>query len=179
MWDLKTQKPIGQLDGHSDWVKSLMWVEGKNLLASGDTGGIIRLWDLETQKPIGQLDGHSDWVTSLMWVEGKNLLASGSNDKTIRLWDLETKKQIDYPLTNYASWVRNSVFAQNMLVLTGDQYLYLWGIQSDKTLQFINRLDGHSSGVTSLMWIEGKNLLASGDSGGTIRLWNLEIKKQI
>ncbi|MCV6639480.1 hypothetical protein [Candidatus Albibeggiatoa sp. nov. NOAA] len=45
------------LYGQSDLVTSLMWIEGKNLLASGDRGGIIRLWDLETQKPIGILDG--------------------------------------------------------------------------------------------------------------------------
>ncbi|MCV6637653.1 hypothetical protein, partial [Candidatus Albibeggiatoa sp. nov. NOAA] len=38
-------------------------------------------------------------------------------------------------------------------------------------------LYGHSSSVTSLMWIEEQNLLASGSNDQTIRLWDVETQK--
>ena len=39
---------------HKDWVTSLNFVPGYDVLVSGDRRGIMRLWDIKSCKPIGK-----------------------------------------------------------------------------------------------------------------------------
>jgi WD40 repeat protein len=72
--------------GHTSWVTAL---DGRDVLASADKNGTLRLWD-----PAGVLlwerQGHHDAVNALggIIVGGRRLLVSAGADRTIRLWNV-------------------------------------------------------------------------------------------
>jgi len=92
------------------------------------------------------LTGHKDVIRSLVVADGK--LFSGSGDKTIMVWDIETG---------------------NCSKILGDKTIRVWDI---KTGSWSKILIGHTDGITSLVFADGK--LFSGSDDRTIRVWDIE-----
>ncbi len=67
------------------------------VLAVGDTNGLITIWDLENREAGGmpiELRGHEDEITRLMYLpEGQ--LVSTSRDHTARVWNVDHKSSIE------------------------------------------------------------------------------------
>ena len=97
IWDFKTARDVGILQGHDDLVTSTctLALDGRILLASSSSDRTIRVWDLEDQTLMVTLQGHTDVVNSVIAVEvsGNFFLASASYDKTVSLWDPITGKR--------------------------------------------------------------------------------------
>jgi len=77
------------LQGHTNWVRTVIYSPDGKLLASGGEDQMIRLWDVETGTCLYMLQGHTSWVRSLAFNPDGSLLASGADDQTIRLWEVE------------------------------------------------------------------------------------------
>src|SRR5690606_1280529 len=80
---------IAALNGHSQNYAWSVHLINKQLLASGDTLGAIKVWDLEANLLLMSLDSHSSYVRS-MNVMSDGSLVSVSDDKTIKFWNLTT-----------------------------------------------------------------------------------------
>ena len=69
-------------------------VAGKELLASADNDGMVRIWDPETGQQRTPLEGRGVlWAVCPVTVAGEELLASAGSDGTVRIWDPETGQQ--------------------------------------------------------------------------------------
>jgi WD40 repeat protein len=88
LWDVATGKVINTLNGHSNWVYSVVFSPDGKTLASGSQDNSIKLWDVATGKVIHTLNGHSHWVYSVVFSPDGKTLASGSQDNSIKLWKL-------------------------------------------------------------------------------------------
>ena len=93
LWDANTGELLFTLEGHTRWIRALVFSPDSKTLASGDGGNTIRLWDMDTRTPRATFK-ISEWGfhTLTLSPNGK-LLASGSNDGRVRLWDATVKKQ--------------------------------------------------------------------------------------
>ena len=85
------------LENHSDWVSSLLYIKNNNFLISASNDSSINVWDLKNILkfsnnqiyPKKQYDFfHNDYITNLKFNEFNNILYSSSLDGTIKEIDL-------------------------------------------------------------------------------------------
>ncbi|KAL2813604.1 hypothetical protein BJX63DRAFT_216969 [Aspergillus granulosus] len=159
------------LEGHSDFVKSVVFRPDGKVLASASGDQTIRLWDLTTGQCLQTLESHSDFVTSVVFRPDGKVLASASHDQTIRLWD-PTTGQCLQTLEGHSDSVTSVAFRPDGKVLasaSGDQTTRLWDPTTGQCLQ---TLEGHNDWVASVAFRPDGKVLASASHDETIRLWD-------
>jgi WD40 repeat protein len=84
---------MATLKEHRGEITSTVFSPDSKTLASGDSGGTIKLWSVTSYKvkELIALEGHADEaVTGLVFAPDGKWLASGSLDSTVRFWDAAT-----------------------------------------------------------------------------------------
>ena len=93
LWDVRTGREAGRLEGHRSWVSSLVfWPDGRTL-ASASADQTIRIWDLASLGSIDTLQGHQLEVWSLALSPDTQTLFSGSKDGSVFAWDARLPRQ--------------------------------------------------------------------------------------
>jgi len=193
LWDPTSGSAVGApLAAHSREVTSLAALplaDGHCLLASGSADGTIRLWDPASGSAVGApLAGHTREVTSLAALtlaDGRCLLASGSADKTIRLWDPVSGGAVGAPLAGHTRQVTLLAAlplagGRCLLASRGeDGSIRLWDPTSGSAVGALRtrwrerwRLTERVTSLAALPLADGRCLLASGSTYGTIQLWD-------
>ncbi len=165
------------LAGHTEGVRSILFLDGGKLLASAGDDKTIRLWEVATGREKQKLEGHTLGVTCLALSPDGKTLASGSGDghnrapAEILLWDV-------------ASWQRNgrSIAVERevwSLAWTSDSKRLAAAVGSGQ-LRVLDVASGRALATTPapairpLAMAPGGGLLASGqgtEEDGTVRLW--------
>ena len=81
LWDAKTLKNIATLDGHRDWVWSVMFSPDGTKLASG-SDNTVELWEVETGKNLDTFQGDGRALMSVAFSPDGTKLVSGVIDRT-------------------------------------------------------------------------------------------------
>ncbi len=108
VWDLKEQKAIVELSGHSAPITGIAISSNSLLVATASADKTIKVWDKKTGREIHTLIGHDLQVNAVVFNASGTRLASASNDETVRLWHVEsgvllrTLKDIQDPVTSVA-----------------------------------------------------------------------------
>lgn len=176
LWDLKNSECLPDLEGHTDWIRSVSFNES-GLLASGSNDGAIRLWNLETQTCFSVLKGHTTRVWSVAFSNDQKTLASGSDDRTIKLWNVETH-ECTKTFWGKSRGLWSIAFSANNQTLycgSDDSLIQSWNIQSPENKAF----PGHKGRVRAVALSEQTQLLASGSDDTTIQLWSLQTNGQL
>src|SRR6266516_1726166 len=98
------------LEGHSDWVTSVVFSPDGSKVASGSDDRTVRIWNVATGQAEQTLEGHSGSVTSVVFSPDGSKVASGSPDGTVRIWNVATG-QAEQTLEGVSSSVTSVVFS--------------------------------------------------------------------
>ena len=141
------------------------------ILATGTSGGIVRLWNLEGDL-LTMFNAHQGPIFQMQWSpSGAHLVSVGSNPPVV-LWDYLTR-QIHSSFDHHSApaldidWRDDSIFAS----CSSDGKILLYHISTpDKP---ILALEGHRNEVNSIKWSPDGTCLLSSSDDGTARIWSL------
>ena len=193
-------KVIKTIDAHSDAIYSLTLSPNGKLLASASADKLVHLWNVETWDSAGTLEGHTGFVLAAAFSPDSERMVTSGDDSEIKVWNLATRKQI----TSFDH--RNSNQAITGLYWTLDPNAdkpkedddWIVSISADKRPRVFTKLKLHdgtqrSGGasektlsdvggeLTALAFSSEAKLLVTGDTSGSVTLWNTkgEVTKRI
>ncbi|KAG8687059.1 hypothetical protein FRC09_013723, partial [Ceratobasidium sp. 395] len=167
------RKLIGQLDGHTNRIRTLTFSPDGRTLASGSEDNTLRLWDTETGTSLaGPLRGHTLAVISVIFSLDGRFVISGSNDYTVRVWDARTGETVGVPIRPALQARSLALMPGGRLATCGSDYDYNVTVCDIDSGAVLFDCTGHQAGVSSLLTSPNGRLLASGSFDHTIRFWD-------
>jgi WD40 repeat protein len=171
VWDRKTGRVVGVLQGHPDGVLGVAYRPDGKQLATAGRDRTVRLWNAQTYEPSAVWRGHTVELNSVAYSADGRLLVSTSNDKTLRLWDVATG-DCRAVLRGHTDDVFAAVFHPDgtRIASTGrDRFLRFWDVATGEE---VARFPGHTSWIFSLAFSPDGTTLVSGSGDATVRLWD-------
>ncbi len=180
MIDASTGKLIQALEGHADYVRSIVFSpDGKRLVAGGglpQQWGEIKVWDVASGGLLKTMRGHNDCIYSVAVSPDGKLVASGSYDKTIKLWDAQTGQELKTLLDHIDAVFAVAFSPDGKLLASGsqDRTVKIWNVASGERLYTLSdALDG----ITSIAFSPLGELLAAAGYDKSIHLWKIGEKE--
>ena len=154
-------------------IHSLVFSPDGEILAIGDSQGIIRLLNMQTGKIIGTFGKHKWWVFSLDFSPDGKKLVSSSLDQTVKIWDVPTG-QLLHNLEGHTEWIWSVAFSPTEAIVASgcnDKTIKIWDANRGELLRTIA---GHEGWVLGVTFSPDGQILASGSFDKTIKLWDLK-----
>jgi WD40 repeat protein len=158
------------LDSHSAAFFSVAFSRDGRWLAGGANDHTVRLWQIATGREMPRLSGHTGWVKAVAFNPNNLQVASASNSGEVKLWDLNSGREI-----HSESYAGDHIHA----IAFSDDGKWLAAAGTAQTIHVLELsnsqkrdLSGHDAEITSLAFIPGSSLIASGSTDKTISLWD-------
>jgi WD40 repeat protein/transcriptional regulator with XRE-family HTH domain len=171
------------LNAGSGGVNSVAFSSTGHTLASGNSGGIVRLWDMADPAHPRRLGSILTGAAAVNWVAfspGGRTLASGDAKGVVRLWDLTDParpRPLGQPLTGGTGAVETVAFSPGGRTLASsddDGTIRLWDVTDPARPRTLGQpLTGGTGAVYSVAFSPGGRTLASSGVDGAIRLWDI------
>jgi WD40 repeat protein len=87
LWDASTGVALQQLNGHTNWVRSVTFSHDGLHIVSGADDNSVQVWNASTGAALQQIKGHTDWVRSVAFSYDGTQIVYGSDDNSVRVWD--------------------------------------------------------------------------------------------
>ena len=114
LWDLATEAPIQQLEGHSRGVSSLCFLNDKESLVSTGVDQSVRVWDLTSGTLMRNMNNHTLPVHNLALrpnTSGLPMIVSAGDDRTVRFWQPTIGRMVKFARLKAAAlnvaWLNN------------------------------------------------------------------------
>ena len=153
-------------------VWSIAYSPDGKTLASGLSGGQIKIWDARSGELLRTLEEHTSHVSSVAFApDGKTLASNTIWSNTVKLWDARSGALVR-TLEGHTSGIRSVAFAPDGKTLasgSSDKTIKLWDAHSGELLR---TLEGHTKYVSSVTFAPDGSTLASSSRDATVKLWD-------
>ncbi|MFF7262167.1 WD40 repeat domain-containing protein [Streptomyces sp. NPDC008159] len=141
------------------------------LLTEADTSGPVTVWDAATGEVLGSVDGPAR-LSALAFgtVGGRTVLATGHRG-LVQLWDPVRGKQLEQFQGGDVGLVIGSVAGRDVIA-TGPGREVRIGDAGDRRIMAVVENLGATVTCLALATVRGRLLLVTGDSAGTVRMWD-------
>jgi hypothetical protein len=132
IWDAETEGLQRTLEGHTSYVRSMVFSHDEQWLASGSDDATVQIWDSKTGRLRQTLKGHKAPINSVAFSQGGRRLASGSHDATVLIWDTGTGV-LQRTLEGHRSFVMSVAFSHNGRRLasgSADETVRIWDAET-------------------------------------------------
>ncbi len=190
LWDVVTGTLMSTLAAHHRHIASLRFSYDGRSIATGGDDTTVKIWAYPEEMngtdgcPSLQqtLTNHTKRVWSVRFSPDDQFLATGSGDGTVQLWETSTWTVVDrFPV--YPNWMFSmDLSPDGRLLATGNiqKEIKIWDLRSCQIdppadlskLVALATLHGHTALASSLKFSPDGNLLASGSSDRSVRLWD-------
>jgi len=102
-------------------ISALAFSADSNLIAAGNTCGIIRLWNVQTGEYCGSIAAHRSSVTNLTFDSCRRCISAGG-DGDIKFWDISTSEgRLLFKLKNSSGIQTMALSPTGHFLATGDR----------------------------------------------------------
>ncbi|HHH19310.1 MAG TPA: hypothetical protein ENK86_02190 [Campylobacterales bacterium] len=196
VWDLNTYQLIQRMQSNSDDVLSIAFSSDSTKVASGGEAKVIDIWNVRAGEQIARLEGHQDEITNVAFIDYDRKIVSTAKDQQTKIWDV-TGKRVLYsyltPSNEYGEIKKAKSFDDYTIVALTEvesaegnyrkrngppvwTYTLKFKDNQGNTLQ---EFDPHRAPITDLDIASNRSYMASSSEDNTVRLWDLEKKKNI
>jgi len=169
--------------GHTEWVSCVKFSPNTQnpIIVSAGWDKLVKVWSLTNCKLKINLVGHTGYLNTATVSPDGSLCASGGKDGTARLWDLNEGKHL-YSL-EAGNIINALVFSPNRywLCAATDTGIKIWDLESKSVVADLNpdtvenfgQKNRRTPQALSLAWSADGNVLFSGYSDHSIRVWDV------
>ncbi|HEV3236326.1 MAG TPA: sigma-70 family RNA polymerase sigma factor [Gemmataceae bacterium] len=177
-WEATTGKELHTFTGHDNDIQAGALSSDGKFLATGDSGGIIRIWDAATGMEQLKIAAHEKAVKSVAFSVDNTILASGGEDQKIHLWDVATGKPLPEP-RKQLNMVNALAFAPNGKTLASAGWvnpIHFWEVTTGKE---VNSQPGHEDAVLAMRFSSDAKTLTTAGRDWSVRRWSTETGKEL
>lgn len=171
IWNRADRSVVRRIKAHSGEARFLVFIPGKNELATAGDDGAVRLWGTTGTEALATLLEPSDYaVTDMICSSDGQLLYAAIEDMTIKGWTVPLRRlrgTLDFN-NRLINSIALSPDGDYMAIAEEDESVQLWDIHEGKTL-WQAELDGSATQV--LFSPDGKRLYSTGGDNW-IREWD-------
>jgi WD40 repeat protein len=159
-------------------VNSVAFSPDGNLLAAGQSNGLIIIFRTIDGYCIRMIEGHKDPVNSIHFSPDGRCIASASSDHSIRVWNVNTGKIIQ-TIKGHNRPVNSIHFSPDgrcIASASSDHSIRIWNMKTGRIIHIIKE-DYHP--VNSVHFSPDGELIASTGTDHSVRIWNTKTGKII
>ncbi len=164
----------GYLNGHDDFVRTVVVSHDGNLVATGSRDGMVIIWDANTHNPLFELTTHTQRINSVAFSADNTRLASADGAGTVIIWDTQSGDLLQELSINNQE-IRGIAFSpdDSLLVFANSRGQLAWWSAEDYTQ--LDVIQAQSEGVIyDLEFSPDGSILATGGDDNNIHLWSTE-----
>jgi WD40 repeat protein len=178
IWNAMTHEKVVELEGHSDFVRSLDFSPDSARVVSGSDDTTVIVWSTTTGEPLATFTGHRDrhWVSSVRVSPNGNNIASCAWENDVRIWRSDSGKLVIPPIEVKAKSLAWTTDGQRLIVGCEDGSIKIYDSSSGSLLA---ECKGHASLVRSIAVSPNDKFFASASWDHTVRLWDSTTRQQI
>jgi len=182
-WDLQSGRGFSPrpFTGHSAYVRSLVFSQNGQFLASGSFDGTVKIWDTSGsfEFAIEPRQEHRAYPTGAVAVSSDGtLIVSGLIDGSICIWDAHTGYEKLQSIPKHHDQVLEVTVSPNGRLIasaSADHTVRLWDVNTGESVG--EPLRGHEDKVWTVAFSADARWLASGSSDETVCIWDVATRQ--
>ncbi len=187
IWDANTGENIKTLSGHKDIIDTVAYSpDDGNTIISGGWDGMLHRWNAQTGEPLKTFKlytdvlqfprGHGGAITHTTYSPDGKTIATAGADGTMQWWDANTGEN-QKTFTEYVSGSRTITYSPDgkKIAVTAGGKVNLWNASG----KHLKTLAGHKGYVAGITFSPDGEILVTGSSDKTARLWDVHTGENI